>query len=179
MRLSRFRVRKFRNIIDTGEIDVDEAVTCLVGMNESGKTAVLSALHRLNPIDGESFDEQRDYPRWLLSKDRREGVIGDASPISATFELEPAERELLEAEPGKCPVHGLTLGVEDLWLQHDVNDDVAQSGVSWVQHGTSAGAGSDRSLSGPRSRYAARSPPGRRRTAREERPRPDRGPTGS
>lgn len=98
MRLSRFRVRKFRNIIDTGEIDVDEAVTCLVGMNESGKTAVLSALHRLNPIDGESFDEQRDYPRWLLSKDRREGVIGDASPISATFELEPADRELLEAE---------------------------------------------------------------------------------
>lgn len=100
MRLSRFRVRKFRNIIDTGEIDVDEAVTCLVGMNESGKTAVLSALHRLNPIDGESFDEQRDYPRWLLSKDRREGVISDASPISATFELEPADRELLEAEVG-------------------------------------------------------------------------------
>ncbi|MCD0181465.1 AAA family ATPase [Micrococcus sp. APC 4021] len=100
MRLSRFRVRKFRNIIDTGEIDVDEAVTCLVGMNESGKTAVLSALHRLNPIDGESFDEQRDYPRWLLSKDRREGVISDASPISAAFELEPADRELLEAAVG-------------------------------------------------------------------------------
>ena len=100
MRLSRFRVRKFRNIIDTGEIDVDEAVTCLVGMNESGKTAVLSALHRLNPIDGEGFDEQRDYPRWLLSKDRREGVISDASPISATFELEPEDRELLEAEVG-------------------------------------------------------------------------------
>ena len=100
MRLSKFRVRKFRNVIDTGEIDVDEAVTCLVGMNESGKTAVLSALHRLNPIDGESFDEQRDYPRWLLSKDRREGVIDDASPISATFELESDDLELLEDKAG-------------------------------------------------------------------------------
>lgn len=100
MRMSKFRVQKFRNIIDTGEIDVDEAVTCLVGMNESGKTAVLSALHRLNPIDGEGFDEQRDYPRWLLSKDRREGVIDDASPISASFELEQVDRELLEDAVG-------------------------------------------------------------------------------
>ncbi|OKL53029.1 hypothetical protein BSZ39_11690 [Bowdeniella nasicola] len=100
MKLSKFRVRKFRNIIDTSEIDVDDAVTCLVGMNESGKTAVLSALHRLNPIDGEDFDEQRDYPRWLLSKDRREGVIDDATPISATFTLETADIELLEAEVG-------------------------------------------------------------------------------
>lgn len=100
MRLLRFRVRKFRNIIDTGDIDVDGSVTCLVGMNESGKTAVLSALHRLNPIDGKSFDEQRDYPRWMLSKDRREGVIDDVSPISATFELEQADHESLETELG-------------------------------------------------------------------------------
>ncbi|GAB3298558.1 hypothetical protein [Epidermidibacterium keratini] len=63
MQLTTFRVRKFRNIIDSGEIKVDGSVTCLVGMNESGKTAVLSALHRLNPVDAASFDEQRDYPR--------------------------------------------------------------------------------------------------------------------
>ena len=42
----------------------------------------------------------------------------------------PHVGELLEAEPGKGPADGLTLGVEDLWLQHDVNDDVAHSGVS-------------------------------------------------
>ncbi|MGO1971627.1 MAG: AAA family ATPase [Propionibacteriaceae bacterium] len=101
MQLSKFRVRKFRNIIDTGEIDVDKAVTCLVGMNESGKTAVLSALHRLNPVGGEGFDEQRDYPRWLLSKDRREGAIDDAEPISATFALEQEDRESLRAVLGE------------------------------------------------------------------------------
>ncbi len=49
MQLKHFRVRNFRNILDSGEIMVDDAVTCLVGMNESGKTAILSALHRLNP----------------------------------------------------------------------------------------------------------------------------------
>lgn len=62
MQLTRFRVRKFRNIIDSGEVRVDENVTCLVGMNESGKTAVLSALHRLNPVDDVSFDEQALLP---------------------------------------------------------------------------------------------------------------------
>ena len=48
MRLSSFRVRVFRNIIDSGEIKVDD-VTCLVGKNEAGKSALLEALHALHP----------------------------------------------------------------------------------------------------------------------------------
>lgn len=39
MKLKRYRVRNFRSIIDSGDIDVDDCVTCLVGKNESGKTA--------------------------------------------------------------------------------------------------------------------------------------------
>lgn len=96
MRLTKFRVRKFRNIIDSGEVLVDELVTCLVGMNESGKTTVLSALHRLNPVGDDTFEVQRDYPRWLLSKDRREGTIGDTTPIEATFALEGDDLRAIE-----------------------------------------------------------------------------------
>jgi recombinational DNA repair ATPase RecF len=73
VRLERFRVRKFRNVLDSGDITVKPDVTCLVGMNEAGKTAILAALHRLNPVGSEGFHEQRDYPRWLLSKDRKAG----------------------------------------------------------------------------------------------------------
>ena len=40
MRLTAFRVRVFRNIIDSGDIKVDE-VTCLVGKNEAGKSGSL------------------------------------------------------------------------------------------------------------------------------------------
>ena len=111
MQLSKFRVRKFRNIIDSGEIKVDESVTCLVGMNESGKTAVLSALHRLNPVDDASFDEQRDYPRWLLSRDRREGTIGDVVPIEATFTLDDADLAVLEDALGPGVVTGSEITV--------------------------------------------------------------------
>ncbi|RBA30117.1 hypothetical protein DQ226_17815 [Dietzia maris] len=87
MKLSSFRVRKFRNIIDSGQITVETSVTCLVGMNEAGKTAILTALNRLNPTDGDSFNVQRDYPRWLLTRDRRDGVVEATIPIEATFEI--------------------------------------------------------------------------------------------
>lgn len=92
MRLTRFRVRKFRNIVDTGDINVEPGVTCLVGMNEAGKTAVLAALHRLNPVDGVGFVTQHDYPRWLLTKDRKADTISALRPIEAIFTLDEDEQ---------------------------------------------------------------------------------------
>lgn len=112
MRLNQFRVRKFRNIIDSGDISVDDLVTCLVGMNESGKTTVLSALHRLNPIDGLSFEVQRDYPRWLLIKDRRENKIDETVVVQATFTLDDAEKAAVDEVLGKDVVTATTVTLE-------------------------------------------------------------------
>jgi ABC-type cobalamin/Fe3+-siderophores transport system ATPase subunit len=44
---------------------LDNTTTCLVGKNEAGKTALLEAIYRLNPIietDG-NFDVTDDFPR--------------------------------------------------------------------------------------------------------------------
>jgi hypothetical protein len=43
----------------------DDQVTCLVGKNEAGKTALLTALYRTNPIIPQHavFDETYDYPK--------------------------------------------------------------------------------------------------------------------
>ena len=101
MRLTQFRVRKFRNIIDSGPIDVEDDVTCLVGMNEAGKTAVLTALNRLNPADGSTFSVQDDYPRWLLVTDRRANVVEDTKPIEASFTLDCDDLRLVEAKFGE------------------------------------------------------------------------------
>lgn len=111
MQLASFRVRKFRNILDSDLIAVDEAVTCLVGMNESGKTAILSALHRLNPVGSAEFNEQQDYPRWLLAKDRRADVIKHAVPIEATFALDDDDKRALDAAlgPGVIDVKRVTI----------------------------------------------------------------------
>ena len=65
MKLSEFSVREFRSVWHSGPLKVDDLVTCLVGKNESGKTALLTALYRTNPIidDDAEFDETYDYPK--------------------------------------------------------------------------------------------------------------------
>ncbi|EQD75257.1 hypothetical protein B1B_02218, partial [mine drainage metagenome] len=75
MNIISFRVRKFRNVVDSGEIGVDPAVTCFVGKNEAGKSGLLEALYLSNPAYGEKFDANEQYPRWLAVKDRKSGDL--------------------------------------------------------------------------------------------------------
>jgi predicted ATPase len=101
MRLLSARVRMFRNIVDSEQIDFEPDVTCLVGKNESGKTAILQALHRQNPAPSpNAFEEFDDYPRWRYVDDRREGVIAQTRPIECTFELEDEDIAAVVAELG-------------------------------------------------------------------------------
>ena len=88
MKLKSFRVTKFRNIVDSGEITADPAVTCLVGKNEAGKSGLLEALYLFNPAYDESFNIQEQYPRWLMAKDRRTSQLEEHSPINVTFSLD-------------------------------------------------------------------------------------------
>lgn len=104
MRLTTFQVRGFRNIIDSGPIHVDD-VTCLVGKNEAGKSAVLQALHHLNPAKpAVSLELLDEYPRWLKKAHEISGEIDSAVPITATFELEDDDVEALEQRFGFMPL---------------------------------------------------------------------------
>ena len=105
MKLSEFSVREFRSVWNSGPVKVDDLVTCLVGKNESGKTALLTALYRTNPIidDDAEFDETYDYPKREVEDYR--------------FAVENAEREeavvvdcLWELEDGDLTVVIETFG---------------------------------------------------------------------
>ncbi|GAB6904723.1 hypothetical protein JCM12296A_05570 [Desulfosarcina cetonica] len=100
MKLKEFRVREFRSIWDSGPVKVDNRVTCLVGKNEAGKTALLTALYRTNPIIAEhaDFDETYDYPKREVedyrfeveNKDREEAVV-----VESIYELEDGDLEVI------------------------------------------------------------------------------------
>src|SRR6266568_1053838 len=103
MRLNWFHVQEFQSVRDSGIVNVDD-ITCLVGKNEAGKTALLKALYRLNPIVGtdSTFDVTPDYPgrdvedyRLAIEAHERDHAI----PIKACYCLDEAElteiRELL------------------------------------------------------------------------------------
>jgi predicted ATPase len=100
MKLIAFRVKKFRNIIDSEEITVQDDVTSLVGKNESGKTAALNALYRLNPAYSVAFEVSEHYPRWLLTADRKAGVVDAVDTITGRFELDDDDVTAVEERFG-------------------------------------------------------------------------------
>lgn len=66
MRLTNARVFNYKCVDDTEEFTL-ENITCFVGKNEAGKTALLQALHRFKPDRAATVDRVRDYPRRRLS----------------------------------------------------------------------------------------------------------------
>jgi energy-coupling factor transporter ATP-binding protein EcfA2 len=100
MWLESINIGLFRNFTEEQHMTVEQDVTCLIGKNESGKTTVLKALHRLNPANNpDSFNETKDYPRRYLARDRRKagGSLDDVAPISASFVLEAEDVDALAA----------------------------------------------------------------------------------
>jgi len=111
MKLLSVEVENFKNVVKSGEVAVDPAVTCLVGKNESGKTAFLSALRLLNPAQGGDFSIPEHYPAWLEKRHRREMDLDTFCPIKATFQLEPSDKKKLEDRFGKGILPSDTIGL--------------------------------------------------------------------
>ena len=92
MKLKSVQITEFQSIRDSNEFDIGD-ITCLVGKNEAGKTALLQALYRLNPIiktDG-TYDVTDDYPREIVEDYRISVERGENPPAivaRAVFELE-------------------------------------------------------------------------------------------
>ena len=66
MRFTGFHVTNYRNIHDSGPIDVGQ-ITAFVGQNESGKSNLFEALYRVNPFDEQAeYNINEDWPvdRW-------------------------------------------------------------------------------------------------------------------
>jgi len=104
-------VRKFRSIEDSGQVRFEPDVTCLVGKNESGKTAFLEALYRSNPLGrGAGFQELRDYPRRLRNRERAQ--IPATVPVTATFELQDDDIEAVWRQFGPGVLTSRELQVE-------------------------------------------------------------------
>ncbi|MCY4484280.1 MAG: AAA family ATPase [Spirochaetaceae bacterium] len=95
MTLKKVQITNFQSIQDSTEFEIGD-VTCLVGKNEAGKTALLKALYRLNPLVQEEgkFDPVDDYPRRTLpdyERDVEDGTREPATVVRATYALDPSD----------------------------------------------------------------------------------------
>ena len=103
MKLKQVQIREFKSIRNSNPFEVGD-ITCLVGRNESGKTATLEALYRLNPIvpADEKFDVTEDYPRSdvedyqhaIETQERQPAKVVEAVFILDDEDVAPVEEKL-------------------------------------------------------------------------------------
>jgi hypothetical protein len=104
MKLIKARVQNYRSIIDTGEFEIEDLKTIMVGPNEAGKTVILRALQQLNrPEDISGFDVLRDYPRSKYSDIKRGTVLPkDVTVVTGYFKLDDEDKTLVPVEFKDC-----------------------------------------------------------------------------
>lgn len=91
MRLAKFRITNYRNIIDSGWIKVTD-VTVLVGQNEAGKSNLFEALYCLHSYVESSYNPDEDWP--VDDWNGRQNAKGE--PVAqAYFEFGDGEAEAL------------------------------------------------------------------------------------
>jgi energy-coupling factor transporter ATP-binding protein EcfA2 len=102
MKLISVHVTNFRSVEDSGPFSVEQ-VTCLVGKNEAGKSAVLLALAALNPHPSTPaiFDKERDYPRRFLTAYPQRHKDGEAVAVQTEWQLDASELQAVAAELGQ------------------------------------------------------------------------------
>ena len=62
MQLTHFKVTKYRNVRDSGWVEVGN-ITAFVGQNEAGKSNLFEALYRINPfVPDEAYNIDEDWP---------------------------------------------------------------------------------------------------------------------
>jgi len=96
VKLVSVHVTNFRSVENSESFTVDQ-VTCLVGKNEAGKSAVLLALAALNPHDSTPalFDKERDYPRRSLTQYDSRHADKDAVAINTIWHLSESEMKAI------------------------------------------------------------------------------------
>jgi len=86
MKLKRFCIHNFRNIVDSGWVDIDDIIA-LVGKNESGKTALLQALWKFNPFKEHPYSLDREWPRGRRKERSLEQLV-----VETEFEFNDEEK---------------------------------------------------------------------------------------
>jgi len=91
MKLKEVTIDKYKNFLTKQTVSIEDGVTRLVGKNESGKTAFLTALAKYNYFDDKDtkfvFDKTNDYPRCELKAYEQKNPENNHVVISCVFEI--------------------------------------------------------------------------------------------
>jgi predicted ATPase len=126
MRLINARIENYKSIDDTEEFEINQ-VTCLVGKNEAGKSAILEALYKINPSEpSKQKFEELDYPRRRLVEDKKASPTGidKVNVLTTTWELEESDYQKLREAIGED-----TIRFQQITIQKDYSGNSTWGGI--------------------------------------------------
>lgn len=92
------QITKYKCIEDSTPWKVDQ-VTTLIGKNEAGKSAILEALYKLNPVEDDTSDfHPNDYPRRYALTDQGTENSENANVLTTEWSLDEPDLALLRGE---------------------------------------------------------------------------------
>ena len=138
MKLTKVRVSDFQSVRDSTEFDIGD-VTCLVGKNEAGKTALLQAMYRLRPIvdtdDGYSVTDDyprrdvADYEHEIEERERDHAVVAHL-----TYELDEADAAAIAEVFGPKALVSRTLTISKAYEQNGITHSLSVNHEAALQH---------------------------------------------
>lgn len=102
MKLKEIKIHKYKSIESDQTVEIENDITILVGMNESGKTAALESIAKTNYFQNDSkflFNTTHDYPRREKKKMDKSGENPKA--ITCTYQLTESEKRDIESDIGE------------------------------------------------------------------------------
>lgn len=138
MKLTKVQVTDYHSIRDSNEFDVGD-VTCLVGKNEAGKTALLQAIYRLMPIveADKGYSVTDDYPRRDVSDYEHDVEQGDRKHTVVarlTYELDDDDVAAVAKTFGDGVLTSLTLRLSKAYEQGGVTVSLDVDEKKGLQH---------------------------------------------
>ena len=138
MKLAKVCVTDFQSVHDSTEFDIGD-VTCLVGKNEAGKTALLQAMYRLRPIvdtdvgysvtDDFPRRDVADYEHEIEEEKRKHAVVA-----RLTYELDEADADAVAQIFGPKALTSRTLTISKAYEQKDVTFSLSVNDEAALQH---------------------------------------------
>lgn len=115
MKLIRFEITDFRCVRASNPVRVGN-LTCLIGKNEAGKTALLKGLYKLNPVieSDSAYDVVDDFPRSEVEEYEYQVSRGERPPANVTraeFQLDDQEIESVARDFGPDALKNTVLTV--------------------------------------------------------------------
>ena len=106
MKLKDVQVKKYKCVDDSRTWGVDQ-ITCLVGKNESGKTALLEALYKLNPVEASDVVfKETDYPRKEALTEKGQRYLKNGDAVVTHWCLECDDLQLLNEKVPELQIAG-------------------------------------------------------------------------